>query len=403
MTVLQQLAAAIPWWLPLVSVLIALGALTMTLVNLRKFRPPRADAPLPPQSPRVAVCIPARNEQDNLAECVAAVLANDVPNLRVLVYDDQSTDRTPQILADLCAKDARVASVATRPLPPGWVGKPWACEQLGRAAGAGDTPADWLMFVDADVRVAPNALRGALTFALERQVGMVSTFPRQITGSLAEALVVPLIHFILLSYLPFGRMQKTRDPNASAGCGQFLVVRRDAYLAAGTHAGFKDSMHDGIRMPRAVRRAGFSTDLFDGTALVTCRMYRGLGETWRGFAKNAYEGLGSPVLLIFLTLLHAVGHIGPWVMLALLALGGQAVSLPAALCLAAVAVTLAQRLTLAARFRQGTLGALLHPLGVAMMTAIQWHSFLLSITGRRGWRGRTLTPQHHHPAAPSAT
>jgi hypothetical protein len=388
----------IPLWLLWVSASIAAGALAMTVANLRLFRPaPRATA-LPP-GPTLAVCVPARDEAANIEACLRSVLRPGHAGVRAFVYDDQSTDATPEILARLKGEFTALSTVPSRPLPPGWVGKQWACWQLGQAAAAA-AEHDWLLFIDADVRLAPDALPRALAAAADLRADLVSTFPRQLTGALAERLLVPLIHFILLSYLPFARMRSSPDPSASAACGQFILVRREAYLATGGHSAYRDSMHEGVKMPRVFRRAGFRTDLFDGTDLCTCRMYRGLAQTWRGFAKNAYEGLGSVPLLLFLTALHLVGHVLPAVALALLAARGEVVSMPGLVAALALAIVLAQRLLLARRFRQSLIGALLHPVGVAMMTLVQWHSFLLALTGRRAWRGRTLAESG--PAAPTA-
>jgi hypothetical protein len=273
---------------------------------------------------------------------------------------------------------------------------------------------DWLVFTDADVRFGPDCLRRSLGFAMTLNAGLVSAFPRQITGTISEALAVPMIFFILLSYLPFARMRGTTDASASAGCGQFLFISRAAYDASGGHDGFKDSMHDGIKLPRAVRRAGFTTDVFDGTDVLSCRMYTGLRQTWRGFAKNAYEGLGSPGLLLFITVVHLLAHVTPWTLLALAGiaklgglLGGEAAStlaplnvldtldtldtpLLVAMATACVCIHIVHRLVLARRHAQPLWIALVHPVGVMMMTLIQWHSYYLHLTGQRAWRGRTL-------------
>jgi hypothetical protein len=373
-------------------------ALVMSVINLRCYRAPTDDGR--ELRDLVSVCVPARNEEKNLRACVEGLLAQRGASVEVLVYDDQSTDATPTILADLASRDARVRLVATRPLPPGWNGKQHACWRMAQEAKG-----RWLLFTDADVRFAPGAVRAALIAASRRaDLGLVSTFPRQITGTLAEKTIVPMIFFILFSYLPFPRMRRTKDPSASAGCGQFLFVRRDAYDASGGHQGFKDSMHDGIRLPRAVRRAGFATDLFHAGDSVSCRMYVGLAQTWRGFAKNAYEGLGSLGLLAFVTIAHAIGQVLPWLVLAWSALGalgagslGLVERTPTSreLTLAGVAAGLAlvQRLVLASSLSTSVLGALLHPLGVVLMTTIQWHSFILHATGRRSWRGRTQVPE----------
>lgn len=367
----------------------------MTLWNLSQYQRPRDDARA--IDDLVSVCIPARNEQDNLEACVRGVLASSHANLEVLIYDDQSTDATPAIVATLLSSDARVRQVPSVPLPPGWNGKQHACWRMAQAARG-----RWILCTDADVRFAPGAVRGALLAAragTRAEHGLVSTFPRQETGTLAEKLVVPMIFFILFSYLPFVRMRRTKDPAASAGCGQFLFMRTDAYLAAGTHEACKASMHDGVMLPRLVRKAGFTTDLFDATSDVSCRMYRDFPSVWRGFAKNAYEGLGSLGLLVFLTIVHLLAHVlplGVW----LLAVLGKAPILAGVLAGLALGLALTQRLILALVLRTSVLGALLHPVGVTLMTLIQWHSFVLHVTGRRSWRGRTLSTTS--PAPPTA-
>lgn len=376
-----------------VALSIAAGALAMTIWNLALYPRSRADATA--RNMMVTVCIPARNEERNLEACVRGVLAQDHPELRVLIYDDGSTDGTADILARLCRENARIEACPTRPHPPGWIGKQFACDQMGRHAGG-----EWLLFIDADVRLAPDCIRRALDSAHALRADLLSTFPRQITGSISERLLVPMIHFILFSYLPFVRMRRTNDPAASAACGQFVLVKRESYLAAGGHASVRDSMHDGVKLPRVFRRNGLRTDLFDGTDLASCRMYEGLGATWRGFAKNAYEGLGSPALLVFLTALHMVGHVLPWATLAWAAAAGigargeTAGSSPAtmAVALAALAcmLNILQRGLLSRRFAQGLLPVVAHPLGVLMMTAVQWYSLVLHIRGVRAWRGRAV-------------
>jgi hypothetical protein len=369
--------------LMIVASVLCAQALVMALINLRIYRrtDPRAASGDP--APLVSVCIPARNEERNIEAVVRCVLGQDHPRVEVVVCDDDSTDATPAILARLAAEDSRIRLAPHAPLPPGWVGKQHACARAAAAATG-----DWMLFTDADVRFAPDCLRRTVAEAHRLGADMVSTFPRQITGTLGEALVVPMIHFILFSYLPMPRMRRSLDPASSAGCGQFLMITRHAYDTIGGHAAWKDSMHDGIRMPRAVRRAGLRSDLFDGTDLCSCRMYTGWAQTWRGFVKNAYEGLGSVGLLAFVTVLHALGHLAPWVYLGLWA-GGLADSRGAIPAGVAIAIALTERAILARRFRQSAIGILLHPVGIALMTAIQWASLVAHLRGTRSWKGRT--------------
>lgn len=372
-------------WSPAFSALASSIAATMTIINLGVYR--RA-APLAVQGqgarPTVSVCVPARNEERNIEAIVRCALANQAVDVEVLVYDDQSTDGTPAILESLRREDARVRAVPTQPLPEGWNGKQWGCERMGRAART-----EWLLFTDADVRLAPDCLGRAVAEARRLDAALLSTIPREETGSPLERLVVPLIHWMLFSWLPMPRMRTTNDPATSAGCGQFLLVRRDAWDAAGGHAAFRDSMHDGIKLPRNVRRAGFHTDLYDGGESVSCRMYRNAGETWRGFTKNAYEGLGSPVVLAVFTLLEAAGILLPWVWLPIAIARGETPLGPTVLASFAVAAQLLQRTLLARRFAQPWECVALHPVTIALLLAIQWRSWWLHLTKRRAWRGRT--------------
>lgn len=364
----------------------ALQACVLGLVNALRYRVPPAAAERVPGL--VSICVPARNEEPNIEACVRSALASAHVDVEVLCYDDQSTDGTGAILARLRAEDERVRAVPTQPLPDGWNGKQHACWRMANAARG-----EWMLFTDADVRLDPRCVAATLAEARRRDVALLSTVPRQVTGTFAETLVVPLIHFLLLSYLPFGRMRTSLDPAASAGCGQFLFVRADAYRASGGHAAFRDSMHDGIRMPRALRVAGFRTDLFDGTPYVSCRMYRGFAQVWRGFTKNAFEGLGSVALLLLVTALHLVGHVAPAAFLLYGAAVGRPADLATLLAGLAVLVAATERLTFAARYEQRILSALLHPVGVALMTVIQWYSLYLAKTGRRSWKGRTAGAQ----------
>lgn len=387
--------------LALLGSLIALGAIIMTVSNLRRLPIPEVavDSDCTPEF-RLCVCIPARNEAANIEACVRSVLASGPSSVRVLIYNDQSKDDTGAIVDRMAAADPRIMSVPTQRMPAGWCGKQHACWQLGQYAMTLDdaSDADWMLFIDADVRIEPGGLarttHHAAQLDADGSLGLVSTFPRQITRSLGEAMLVTSIFFVLLSYLPFGRMRNTLDPAASAACGQFILVKQRCYRAFGGHEALRDSMHDGVRMPRLARARGFRTDLFDGADIATCRMYDGFAEAWRGFSKNAFEGLGSPLLLLFLTLLHIIGHIAPPIIL----IAGITHSFisgdPKWIVITSSAIAtilgIAQRLMIAARERHTPSVALLHSISVLLMTLVQWWSWYLDRTGRRTWRGRTL-------------
>lgn len=347
------------------------------LRNLREFRRPEAVSGEPPF---VSVLIPARNEEQGIAACVESVLTSRDVTLEVIVLDDSSTDRTAEIVRDIASRDPRVRVEPAPPLPPGWAGKQHACFALSKLAKY-----DTLTFLDADVRLSDTALSRMAGFLKSSGAAIVSGFPRQEAKTPLEVLIVPLINWLLLSYLPIPRMRVSRQPGLGAGCGQWFLTSREAYLKVGGHQAVRDSFHDGIKLPRAYRAAGLMTDFCDGTADATCRMYRTAGQVWNGFAKNAREGMAGNVQIFLWTLLLAGGHVLPFALLPMIDFRNDAWPLVQAACVMSVA----PRIDAAIRFRQPLLGAVLHPFAVVGLLSIQWYAAVRSWLGIPvGWKGR---------------
>jgi hypothetical protein len=226
---------------------------------------------------------------------------------------------------------------------------------------------------------------------------LASGVPQQETKSFGEKLLIPLIHVVLLGFLPMWRMRRSTHPSYASGVGQLFVARREAYEFCGGHQAIASSRHDGVDLPRVFRLAGLRTDLFDATDLATCRMYATSRDTWRGFAKNADEGLGRPALILPTTALLLGGQVLP----ALLLVGAWPWS-PLASILGGLGLALAYlpRWIGLWRFRQSRLSALLHPLGVLALVAIQWQGLLRRLLGRPAqWKGRSYFAQAPAPTA----
>ena len=370
-------------------VLAAIPAL-LTLANLRLFRsPPEPLAGDPP--PKVSVLVPARNEERAIGRLVADVLVSEGVDLELVVLDDSSDDRTAEIVAEAAARDPRVRLVPGGPLPAGWCGKQHACWQLARAARH-----DTWVFLDVDVVPARDAIARSVAFLDASGAALASGFPRQETGSFLEWLLLPLIHFVLLGYLPLARSRQVNDPSLAAGCGQLFVTRRADYERAGGHAAIRGSLHDGVKLPRAYRRAELVTDIFDATEIASSRMSSRSLDVWRGLSKNATEGIGSAATILPFTILLGGGALLP----PLLAASGLATGFAgwptgaAAVTLAAAALAYVPRFLDAIRFRQSLTSALFHPLGVAVFLAIQWVALVRKTLGlKTAWRGRSLVPQ----------
>ncbi len=340
--------------------------LALTVVNLLTWRRP---APAPGASPRVSVLIPARDEAAGIEASVRAALAE--PVVEVLVCDDGSTDATPEILARLAAEDARLRVITGRPLPPGWVGKPHALHQL-----AGLATGEVLLFVDADTVLQPGAVARLAGVGAD----VVTALPRQVVGSVGEALVVPLLHLTYASFLPLAIIPWVRDERVLAANGQVLWVRAEAYARTGGFEAVRAEVVDDMAFCRRAKRAGLRVAFVDGFAVATCRMYGSLGEGVRGFSKNLYEGIGGtlPALAAVLSV-YAAAFLLPWIAWPLF-------PAPAAV---GIAANLLQRGLLAARFALPWTTVPLHVPSVLVFGAIAVNSVRWVRSHAVAWRGRT--------------
>ena len=384
----------------------ALVPAIMFTVNLHYYREP---PPAPSSSPQaVSILIPARNEATAIGPALEAALQTRGIAYEIVVMDDNSTDETPAIVSNLAANHPQVRLAQAPPLPSNWNGKQHACWALAQAA---ENPI--LCFVDADVRLGPDCVARMGQFLETSGSSLVSGFPRQLTGTTLEWLLLPLIHFVLLGFLPLARMRRGTDPSFSAGCGQFLMVRADHYFACGGHTQIRNTMHDGLRLPKLFRQSGYRTDLADITAHATCRMYTNASQVWSGLAKNATEGLADPARIVPVSIVLFLGQILPTLLLCVLALSlilvgsfvgafGMDLHLTNPKLFypwylwtsAAVLCAFVPRILSSIRFRQDWRSAVLHPIGILTLLAVQWYSLLRKLSGAPvAWRDRTYTPK----------
>ncbi|NQW62360.1 MAG: glycosyltransferase family 2 protein, partial [Deltaproteobacteria bacterium] len=368
---------------------LALMALVVTLVNLLTW--PRGIARAT-DAARWSVLIPARNEEQNIEVAIRSVFTALPEVGEVVVCDDHSTDRTPEILSGLQREFPRLRVIAGRTLPDGVVGKPHACMQLGYAATG-----DRLFFLDADVRLEPGAFQRLEGLFARHRAAVVTAVPRQETASPLERLVLPMLHLTYASWLPNALVYASKDVRFLAANGQVLAVERSAYEAIGGYAAVKHEVVDDMALCRRAKERGFRVVFADGHLLARCRMYASNEALWKGFTKNLYEGIGGSLFaLTAVTGLYAAAFLAPWALAAASA-SWSAFALPAAV---GVAANLTQRSLLAARHGYGPDSVLLHPLGVLVFLAIAIDSARRTRQGRIEWSGRTYAERSKREVAP---
>jgi Glycosyl transferase family 2 len=350
-----------------------LGALHAAL-NVALLRRPPVDPP--PVGRPVTVVVPARDEEDQIGGCLAALLdQRGVPDLRIVVVDDGSSDGTADVVS--AVTDPRVRLLRAAAPPPGWLGKPHAC-----ATGAAAAADGVLVFVDADVRLFPDAVAGAVAVLDERRLDLVSPWPRPVAHGLAERLVQPLAPWLWATTLPLRLAERSGRPSLAAANGQFLVLTARGYQRAGGHAAVRGAVLEDIALLRAVKRAGGRGVPIDGSRLAACRMYDGWPALRDGYAKSLWAAVGgNPVA----SASAAVGLTAVWVVPALAALRGSRAGLVGWLAGAAGRAVVA-----AATGSRVWPDALAHPVSVLVFDVLMVRSVAGHRRGTLTWRDRRL-------------
>ena len=363
----------------------------MFLVNLLFFRkavrsPKSAGIAnaSPPDSYDVSVLIPARNEALRIGPLLDSVLASEGVSCDLCVLDDESQDGTDAIVEAYSKKHPNVRLLKGTPVPAGWSGKQFACYQLAQQAKHEE-----LVFLDADVALTKDALRRAIMQRRRTRADLLSGFPRQRVITIGEQLLIPLIHVILLCFLPFALMRWTRMTGAAAGCGQFFLTTKRAYEQCGGHGAIRQSLHDGIMLPRAYRMSGLKTDLFDASDIAHCRMYTSFPETWSGLMKNANEGFAKMPLLPVMTVLMLLAFVGP--LLSAVALSMNLISEDFAFpIIAAFVLSYLPRVLCCLKFDRAWLACMLNPVSIVLFLTIQWIALIRKSQGKGvQWRQRS--------------
>lgn len=402
-------------------------ATAMAYTRMSRFRRPRVALPEPP--PRVTILVPAKDEGDGIRGCLERVLAQDYPNFSVLAINDRSADATGRIMDELAGahpEKLRALHVPMDGLPAGWLGK---CNALhvgvahargrpadgsdaarsdretgqpershpagsdGNGNGDSDSDGDWLLFVDSDVKVEPDALGTALALAAERKYDALSIMTRLETHSFWERLILPLAAASVGAITLMSLTNNDRYTNTAFANGQFFLIRRSAYEKVGGHEAVRDNITEDVALMRLLKGAGHRVRLYYGRDFASTRMHTTLQSMFNGWAR-IYSGVTNRnplrILLAMLVVLSGLAsYVSLVASLAALASTGRTSWLIASLAhVALMTIVLAVIYHMSGNPKRY---ALLFPLGGAVMLAIYAGAIRACRTGRIAWRGTNYT------------
>ncbi len=253
----------------------------------------------------VSILIPARNEEKRLPNLLKNLSNISYTNIEILVFNDQSTDGTEGIVMEFMRSDNRIKLINSDGLPPGWVGKNYACYSLAKNANG-----DYLLFLDADVNVSVNIIGRAVSYLRKYNLSLLSMFPKQIMVTIGEKVTVPIMNYILLSLLPLILVRKSSFASISAANGQFMLFDANVYRKYNPHLYFKDNKVEDIAIARQFKSNKHKISCLVGDDEISCRMYEKFLDAVDGFAKNVFSFFGNSVTLtIFFWMVVTLGFI----------------------------------------------------------------------------------------------
>lgn len=321
-------------------------------------------------TPKISVCIPARNEEDTIEELLASLEKQTWPNYTVHVLDDQSTDRTFQIVNLYQKKYPEkffVHSGEDKPME--WLGKPWACYQLSKKSDG-----KLLLFLDADTKVEPILLEYIVYSMNHYQLDMLTVWPRQKLVTFWEQAIIPVVFYTLLSlllsiyvyrsprWMP-KKLKKKMEPKFAAACGQCLAFRRDVYEKIGGHNAVKSEVLEDVELAKVIKELGYTLRMFNGIGSVSCRMYNNEKEIFEGLRKNFLLGFSNNIpAFVGAGILHFVVFVLPFITFFLSFVLFDPVIF--FLSAASISIILLKRLILATWHKMNPFYAFTHPLAV---------------------------------------
>jgi cellulose synthase/poly-beta-1,6-N-acetylglucosamine synthase-like glycosyltransferase len=337
------------------------------------------DDPGPAAGRRITAIVPARNEQLMIETCVKS-LARQAEIAEILVVDDQSTDRTAEIVRGLMREIPNLRLLEGGEIPTGWTGKNHALWE-----GAKHASSKWLLFTDADAELLDRATTRALRVAEEKNAALISFSPEQVTHNWYEKALIPFVYSRLAKYFSYDAVNDEKS-DAAAANGQFLMIRRDVYDAIGGHGGVATEVLEDVALAKRAKVAGYRIWFGSGAGVARVRMYRSFGAMWEGWKKNLYLLVGGTSGAVVRELFAVV----PWIPVALLIFG---LKVPIAF-VAGVGLLLARHAVYASTLLRNQFRGTYIPYyipAVVLYAGVLWASYRAHTQGVVEWKGRRIS------------
>jgi len=355
------------------QLLLGISALisAISIFNYLTIRIPKNDTPV---DAAILVLAPMRNEAENIFEFVSALSSQSgLSKLSVVLINDSSTDKTLEYMREAIKHDSRFSIMDSPVLQSGWLGKVSALH-----SGYLSAQAEYIVTLDADVRLQPNALLRSINQLDDLNLDFVSPYPRQIAKTFSEKLVQPLLHWSWMSTVILRLAEKSPRKSTAVGNGQFFVVRKSALDTVGGFASVSNQILDDIELARSLIAAGFNGVVTEGSAIASTRMYSSFDEIRQGYGKSLWKAFGGVFGSVITSLFIFATGVLPIVLAVQGYLSGFLIYL---------LITLTREIS-ALRSRSNPLYAFLHPLSSLLLIYLICYSWLRR--GRIQWKGRTV-------------
>jgi chlorobactene glucosyltransferase len=323
----------------------------------------------------VSILIPARNEEENILLLLKSILQQDYPNYEVIVYDDESSDKTYTICAEFASRYPQFSVIKGAPLPAGWIGKNYACHQLANYARG-----KYLLFLDADEVINKGLINSGVHRLQVYKLALLSLFPNQVMKTIGEKTTVPLLHYMLLNLVPLRLVYLTRTPALATANGQFMFFDAAVYRQKQWHELVKDEIVEDDQIMKKVKQANLKSELLLANGMISCRMYKNYPDAINGFSKNALALFNNSIAALMAYILLLIG--GPMIVF---------MTLNFNLIFFMVGLILLTRIMISLSAGQSAwINIIFHPVQMVNMVIIAFLSVQKNLTQTNTWKGRRI-------------